>query len=206
MIAALKILGPKTLLRLILDEVKQTSEAGSASYIYDIAMALVGAPDVTNLPPVPPQTLLNDTSQQASSAQTRVSLRQMLRWEAEDCKKIQKTDHIMAEHVVRLYRKVEAQLHVVIPQAPALMQNDLGLGMDDTAATSLDNALAAAQGDVMVSDDTGMDLDLGPDPTDMGLDMGGADGGLGLGDDDIFGSLGPVGGGADLLDAWDDML
>ncbi|KAK9774220.1 putative Mediator of RNA polymerase II transcription subunit 5 [Seiridium cardinale] len=206
MIAALKMLGPKTLLRLILEEVKQTSDAGSASYIYDIATALVCAPDVTNVPPVPPPTMLHDPNQQASGAQMRVSLRQMLRWEAEDCKKIQKIDPVMAEHVVRLHRRVEAQLHVLIPQAPAMMQNDLGLGLDETAAASLDNALAAAQGDVMVPDDTGMDLDLGPDPTDMGLDMGGADGGLGLGDDDIFGSLGPVGGGDDLLDGWDAMM
>jgi mediator of RNA polymerase II transcription subunit 5 len=206
LIAALKLLGPKQLLRLILEEVRQTSEAGSASYIYDIAIALVCAPDATNVQSLPPPSLLNDPNQQASPARMRIGLQQMLRWEAEDCKKIQKLDPVMAEHVVRLYRKVEAQLHVVVPEAPTLMQNDLGLDLDENTAGSLDDALAAAQGDVMVPDDTGMDLDLGPDPSDMGLDMGGADGGLGLGDDDIFGSLGPVGGGADLLDGWDTML
>ncbi|ETS80121.1 hypothetical protein PFICI_07650 [Pestalotiopsis fici W106-1] len=207
MIAALKMLGPRQLLRLILDEVKQSySEAGSASYAYDIAMALVCAPDVTNQPPAPPPALMNDPNQQASSIQKRVALRQMLRWEAEDCKKIQKVDPALAEHIVRLHRKVEAQMHIVIQPAPAMMQTDLSLGLDENAAASLDDALAAAQGDVMVANDTGMDLDLGPDPSGMGLDMGGADGGLGLGDDDIFGSLGPVGGGADLLDGWDTML
>lgn len=216
MIAALKLLEAKPLLRLILDEVKQTTEAGSASYIYDIATTLICAPDVTNLPPLPPPTLLNDPGQQVSSTQTRVSLRQMLRWEAEDCKKIQKIDPVMAEHVVRLHRKVEAQLHVVLPQAPTLLQNDdLGLGLDQATANSLDNALVAGQSDVMAPEDTGMDLDLGPGPADMGdmdlgmdmdMDMGGGDGGLGMGDDDIFGSLGPVGDGTDLLDGWDSML
>lgn len=207
MLAALKMLGPKQLLRLILDEVKQIySGAGSDSYAYDIAMALVCAPDVTNQPPTPPSQLMNDPSQQVPSAQKRVSLRQMLRWEAEDCKKIQKVDPALAEHIVRLHRKVEAQMHIVIQPAPAMMQTDLSLGLDENAAASLDDALAAAQGDVMGTNDAGMDLDLGPDPSGMGLDLGGADGGLGLGDDDIFGSLGPVGGGADLLDSWDAML
>ncbi|KAH8197355.1 hypothetical protein TruAng_008485 [Truncatella angustata] len=203
MIFALKTLGAKRLLQLIMDEVKLTSEAGSASYIYDIAVSLICAPDVTNLPPPLSQ---GDPTLSTSSTQPRLSLRQVLRWQAEDCKKIQKTDPVAAEHIVRLFRRVEAQMHIVIPQAPTLMQEDLGLGLDDNAATSLDG-LAATQGDVMVPDDTGMDLDLGAGAADMGLDMGVGDGGLGLGgDDDIFGSLGPVGDGTDLLDGWDGML
>lgn len=207
MIAATKMLGPKQLLRLILEEVKQSyTEAGSASYAYDVAMALVCAPDVTNQQPAPPPALMNEPEQQSISLQKRVGLRQMLKWEAEDCKKIQKVDSAMAEHVVRLHRKVEAQMHIVIQPAPAMMQTDLTLGLDENAAASLDDAIAAAQGDVMMPNDTSMDLDLGPDPHGMDLDMSGADGGLGMGDDDIFGSLGPVGGGSDLLDGWDAML
>jgi mediator of RNA polymerase II transcription subunit 5 len=206
MIAGLKILGPKRLLHLILDEVKQNSDAGSNGVVYDIAIALICAPDVTNLAPSLPPSLLGDPSQQAMPVQMRVSLRQALRWEAEDCKKIQKSDPVMAEHVVRLYRRVEAQL--VMPPPPELIQNDLGLGLDGNAAASIGDALAVAQGDpmdamdAMVTDDGAMSLDLGPGPADMGLDMGSADGGLGL-DDDIFGSLGSIGGATDLLDGWD---
>ncbi|KAI1849465.1 hypothetical protein JX266_004960 [Neoarthrinium moseri] len=203
-IVASKLLGPRRLLELILDEVKQVTDAANDSVVYDIAVALICALDVTN--PAPPSLpLLGDPSQQVSHVQTRISLRQMLRWEAEDCKKIQKFDPIMAEHVVRLYRRVEAQM--VMPQAPAMIQqNDLGLDLDGNAAASLDDAIAAAQGDSMVADDTAMDLDLGAGPPDLGLDMS-ADGGLGLGDDDIFGSLGSVGNGADFnIDQWSSML
>lgn len=203
MIAGLKILGPKRLLYLILDEIKQTSDAGSNGVIYDIAVALICAPDVTNLPPMLPPSLLGDPSQHTVPVQTRVSLRQALRWEAEDCKKIQKSDPVMAEHVVRLYRRVEAQM--VMPQAPEMIQNDLGLGLDGSAAASISDALAVAQGDAMVTEDATMGLDLGGGPVDMGLDMGTGDGGLGI-DDDIFGSLGSIGNGTDLLDGWDGTI
>jgi mediator of RNA polymerase II transcription subunit 5 len=200
-LAALKILGPKRLLHTILDEVKLQTDAGSGSVVYDIATALVCAPDVTNMHPEAPQSLLGDSSHHMLPAQTRISLRQALRWEAEDFKKIQKVDPIMAENVVRLYRKVEAQL--VMPQAPEILQSDLTLGLDENAAASLDDAIAAAQGDAMVTDDASMSLDLGAGSVDMTLDDAS---GLGLGDDDIFGSLGGVGNSADLLDGWDGML
>ncbi|KAH8664059.1 mediator complex subunit Med5 [Xylariales sp. PMI_506] len=200
-LAAIKIMGPKRLLQLILEEVKQQTEAGSASVVYDVAIAMVCAPDVTNVQPVPSSSLMGDPAHQMSSSQSRVSLRQILKWEAEDCKKIQKSDPVMAEHVVRLYRKVEAQM--VLPPPPEIIQNDLGLSLDDNAAASLNDALAVAQGDGLVTDDTSMHLDLGTGSVDMNLDMGSADGGLGLGDDDLFGSLSGVGSSTDLLDGWD---
>jgi mediator of RNA polymerase II transcription subunit 5 len=204
-LAALKILGPKRLLHTILEEVKQQTDAGSGSVVYDIATALVCAPDVMNMHPQTPPSLLSDPSHQILPVQTRIGLRQTLRWEAEDFKKIQKSDPIMAETVVRLYRRVEAQL--VMPQPPEMLQGDLSLGLDETAAASLGDAIAAAQNDAMVTDDTAMNLDLGTGSVDMNLDMGPNDGSvLGLGDDDIFGSLGDVGDASDLLDGWDGML
>ncbi|KAI0122965.1 mediator complex subunit Med5 [Xylariales sp. AK1849] len=208
---ALKILGPRRLLYAILDEVKSQTDVGSGSVVYDVAVALICAPDVTNIHPLPPPSLPSDPSQHISPTQIRVSLRQMLKWEAEDCKKIQKSDPIMAEHVVRLYRKVEAQL--VMPQAPEILQNDLALGLDQNAAASLGDALAAAQGDGLVTEDTSMNLDLGAGAADMNLDLASADAtgldlgdhGLGLGDNDIFGDLGGMDS-ADLMDGWDSML
>ncbi|KAK8110423.1 uncharacterized protein PG998_006880 [Apiospora kogelbergensis] len=208
MLVALKVLGPKRFLQVLLEEVKQQTEAGSASIVYDVATALVCAPDVTNIPPPPPPTMLGDPTQQVTPPQARVSLRQALRWEAEDFKKIQKSDPVMAEIVVRLYRRVETQM--VMPEPPQMLQNDLSLGIDESAAASLGDALAAAGNDGLVTDDgnTGMDLDLGG-PGDMNLDMTSTgSGGLGVGDDDIFGNLGSLGGGADIMDGmdgWDSM-
>ncbi|KAK8041323.1 Mediator of RNA polymerase II transcription subunit 5 [Apiospora phragmitis] len=163
MLVALKILGPKQFLQVVLEEVKQQTEAGSASIAYDVATALVCAPDVTNIPPPPAPTMLGDpTHQMSPPLQTRVSLRQALRWEAEDFKKIQKSDPVMAEIVVRLYRRVETQM--VMPEPPQMLQNDLSLGIDESAAASLGDALAAAGNDGLVTDDASanhMDLDLG---------------------------------------------
>ncbi|ORY71831.1 mediator complex subunit Med5 [Pseudomassariella vexata] len=201
-LAAIKLLGPKRLLRLILEEVRQQTDAGSGSVAYDVATALICAPDVTNVTPPPPPTLLSDPNQHPSPVQSRVTLRTALRWEVEDFKKIQKSDPAMAETVVRLYRRVEAQL--LMPQPAEMLQNDLGLGLDQGAAASLGEALAAAQGDGLVTDDTNVNLDLGDGTADIKFDMGSGNstGGLDLGtDDDIFG----VGNGADLLEGWDGM-
>ncbi|KAK8047744.1 Mediator of RNA polymerase II transcription subunit 5 [Apiospora saccharicola] len=215
MLVALKILGPKRFVQVVLEEVKQQTEAGSASIVYDVATALVCAPDVTNIPPPPPPppALLGDpTHQMSPPLQTRVSLRQALRWEAEDFKKIQKSDAVMAEHVVRLYRRAETQM--VMPEPPQMsLQNDLSLGIDESAAASLGDALAAAEnqglGVGVGADDANaahMDLDLGG-PGDMNLDMTSTgSGGLGVSDDDIFGNLGSLGNGTDLdLGGWDSM-
>ncbi|KAK7966024.1 mediator of RNA polymerase II transcription subunit 5 [Apiospora aurea] len=207
MLVALKILGPKRFLQVILEEVKQQTDAGSASIVYDVATALVCAPDVTNIPPPPAPAMLGDpTHQMPPPMQTRVSLRQALRWEAEDFKKFQKSDPVMAEIVVRLYRRVETQM--VMPEPPQMLQNDLSLGIDESAAASLGDALAAAGNDGLVTDDAStnhMDLDLGG-PGDMNLDMTSTgSGGLGVSDDDIFGNLGSLGNGTDLLDGWDSM-
>ncbi|KAK8017519.1 mediator of rna polymerase ii transcription subunit 5 [Apiospora rasikravindrae] len=207
MLVALKILGPKRFLQVVLEEVKQQTDAGSASIVYDVATALVCAPDVTNIPPPPAPAMLGDpTHQMSPPLQTRVSLRQALRWEAEDFKKIQKSDPVMAEIVVRLYRRVETQM--VMPEPPQMLQNDLSLGIDESAAASLGDALAAAGNEGLVTDDASanhMDLDLGG-PGDMNLDMTSTgSGGLGVSDDDIFGNLGSLGNGTDLLDGWDSM-
>lgn len=192
-LAALKLLGPKRLLRLILEEVKQQTDAGSGSVVYDVAIALICAPDVTNIQPPALPSLLGDPSQQPIPIQSRVSLRQMLRWEAEDFKKLQKVDPVMAEHVVRLYRKVETQM--LMPQPAEMLQGDLALGLDENAAGSMDGL--PAQGDSLDG--------LGGGAGGMSLDMTSANnaGGLDLGgDDDIFSSLGGVGDSADLLDGW----
>ncbi|KAI1367535.1 mediator of RNA polymerase II transcription subunit 5 [Xylaria arbuscula] len=201
-LAAHRILGARRLLSIILEEVKQQTDTSSCSIMYDIATALICAPDATNVPPPAVMTLLVDPNNPPLVPQTRISLREALKSEAEDFKTIQSSDPAMAEHIVRLYRRVEAQ--AMLPQpTETMLQAGLGLGLDSNAAA----ALAVAQGDGLVAGDGNLSLNLGNAGSDMGL-TGGADSGGGLDfgtDDDIFGNLGGNGSGADLLEGWDGM-
>ncbi|RYO98619.1 hypothetical protein DL764_007041 [Monosporascus ibericus] len=234
-LAALRILGAKRLLHVILDEVKQQTEAGSGSVVYDVATALVCAPDVTNMPP-PPEMLAPALHHHAHNhvhhappppppvipPHTRISLREALKFEAEDFKAIQqRSDAAMAEHAVRLYRRVEAQLLPAPPQptaaeAEAMLQDALG-GMNDAFPPDASSSAAAAQGGDDINHQhhhldlgAGNEMNLGGAGDGSGAGGGpgssAAGGGLDLGDDDIFGGLGGVGGGADLLNGWDDIL
>ncbi|KAL7625777.1 mediator complex subunit [Parahypoxylon ruwenzoriense] len=204
MLAALKMLGAKRLLHVILEEVKVQTENGHESIAHDVATALICAPDVSNMPPPAELALFVDSNHPIVPPQLRISLRVALKFEAEDCKTIQKSDPAMAEIVVRLHRKVEAQL-LMPPPAESMLQGDLSLGLDGNAA-ALGDALAAAQNDGLVADDGNMNLDLGASSgNDMSLG-GTADssGGLDFGTDDgMFGGLGTGGSSADLLEGWD---
>lgn len=198
-LAAHRMLGARRLLHLILDEIKQHTDAGSGGVIYDIATALICAPDATNMPPPSAMTLLVDPNNPPVTPQTRLSLRMALKFEAEDFRIIHKSDPVLAEHVVRLYRRVEAQLMTPQPEDP-MLQGRLDLGIDeDTHA-----ALSTVQGDGLVTSDGNMNLNMGNAGSEMGL-VSGADstGGLDFGtDDDIFGNLGAGGNGTDLLEGW----
>jgi len=196
MLVALKLLGAKRVLGILLEELKAHNESDTAAVAYDVATALVCAPDVST------EVLVAAASFSATPhgepQQRRTSLRVALKAEADDWKRIQKTDAPMAETVVRLYRRVEAQM-VPPPEPPQMLQaDDLGvLGASDMA---LGNAMAA----VVVADANmdSMSLDTtGLDGTGMDLSMGGGDlgglasatgstGGLDLNNDDIFGNLG----------------
>lgn len=185
-----KVLGAKHVLRVILEAVRGHSEGGAASLVYDIATAMVCAPD-------PAAQSIGIGSQKP------LSLREALKTEAEDCKKIQKDDSAMAEIVVRLHRRVEEQL--VIPQA-VLQPADMTLALDGDS-TALGDAMVAAAAASGVGADA-----LGVDPLGLDMSMGGADltlggpstdSGLdGSGDADLFGGLD---GDMNVFDGWDTM-
>lgn len=200
-IAALRMMGAKRVLHLIYDEVRHQAELGSGSVAYDIATALICAPDVTNGAQASAVSFLDETGNMPVPAQHRLSLRDVLKSEAEECGKLQKTEAAQAELVVRLYRRVEAQLAMAQPaglQAEAMLPGDLGLGLEGTAG-SLENAMAAAAaaaaaGDVqsvgMSVDNVSLELSMGGMGSDMGLgDAGSAGVSLDLSADDMFGSL-----------------
>ena len=198
---ALEICGSKRVLAVILDEVRQQSEAGADGVAHDVATALICAPNATTetSSALPLQNAFGSATTGLNSSQRCMQgLRDALRAEADDCRKIQKTNPLMADIIVRLHRRVEMQLtppatQTVLPDA----NMTLGLDSDQEA---LNHAMAAAGVSTVVQGD-GLDvdgsvLDMG-DMSDMGglpdlTGLGGAsvtgdlDGG---GGDDIFGGL-----------------
>ncbi|KAI1444652.1 Med5-domain-containing protein [Annulohypoxylon stygium] len=200
-LVALKMHGARRFLYTILEEVKSHTEAGHGSIAHDVATALICAPDVTNMPPPGETALMVDSSNHPMvPQQLRISLRAALKAEAEDCKTIHKTDPMMAEIIVRLYRKVEAQMHMP-PSTESMLQGELdNLGLGENAAALGDALAAAAQNDGL-ADEASMNLDLSG-----GSDMGHLDSGHGGLDfssaDDMFGDL-TSGAAANLLDSWD---
>lgn len=209
LILAVRLLGAKRLLATITEELRQQAEAGNDGAAYDVAIALICAPDVTNDPDplqAPAMPSLDESGNVPALQQRRTTLRQALKSEAEEWKKIEKSDPVLAEMAVRLYRRAEAQM--ATPQEASMLQPDLALG----------DAIAAAAAAAAAEADGGVDGGLGGlDATGVGgLDLGGAGGDLNLGgsvadsagglggldDQDIFGDLT---GGSDFLDGWSDM-
>ncbi|KGQ05737.1 Mediator of RNA polymerase II transcription subunit 5 [Beauveria bassiana D1-5] len=197
LITGLRIIGPSRLLRLIMEEIRQQSELGNASIVYDVAAALIAATDPTNEAPPGPNLLDTAGTMQATPPPQRPQgLREALKTAAEGCKRLQKHDQFLAEATVRLHRML-----LVVPQPQAMLQTTdmpLDLGGDAMAAAA---AAAAAVGadpmsvdglDTTGLDTTGLDLGLG---ADMGLSGGGSDG-------DLFGGLDTS---LDMFDGWDSM-
>ncbi|KAI8714275.1 Mediator of RNA polymerase II transcription subunit 5 [Fusarium sp. LHS14.1] len=180
MLAALKLLGSKRLLHVILEEVRQQTEAGNANSVYDVATSLICAPDAAKDAPV---GMLDANGNMPPTLQRQRTLREMLKAEAEGCKKLQKKDAALAEIVVRLHRRVE--MLMVMPETQAMLQ---------TADMALGDAMAAAasgvQGDSM-SVDNMLDVGMGGVPSDLGLGPASAGGSLDpSGDNELFGAFG----------------
>jgi mediator of RNA polymerase II transcription subunit 5 len=163
----IEILGGKRLLNTIVDEVKTQSEQGNSGVVFDIAVAMIAAPDPASWEPDP---LAVHTTQ---PLQRRMTLREVLKIEAASAPKLHKTEPLHADTIVRLYRKVEAQLNMPMPQE--LGDLDGGVGIDAGLQEALDGA-------------AGMDLGgMG----DHGLGGGGVDGMGGLdGSDGLGGGMG----------------
>lgn len=212
-LVGLRQLGAKRVLYAILEELKQQTEAvsGSVAYGYDVAVALVCAPDVTNTGgstaanAAAAPSLLDQAAAGAAPQQRRLTLREALRWAAEEWKKVQKTDPALAEVIVRLHQRVEKQLAPVA----ALHHHHPSIHLVDPAgvmgAANDAAAMAGVAGDPMAGVDSAAvvaGLDLSGDAGDLGL--GGAAVDLGLGVDVGSSSAGGLGdwGSLDLND-WD---
>ncbi|KAG6084957.1 hypothetical protein E4U15_001437 [Claviceps sp. LM218 group G6] len=177
LMAMTRVAGAKRTLRLLVDEVRTQSEAGSASIVYDVVGAMICAPDVTNEPP-PAKGMLDATGHAPFTSGRPLTLRQMLALWAEQARALQKKDAAFADIVVRLHRRVEA--HMVLPPPQAMLEApgiQLDLTVGESGLGDVD-AMAAAGGGV---DSVGLDMGLGAPGNAGGMDT--------TGDGDLFGGL-----------------
>lgn len=201
MIAACRIAGTSTVLRMMVEEIRHQSETANASVAYDVVAALVCAPDATNEPPAAP-SLLDAAGPMAPVMQRRLTLREVLKSEAEKCRELQKKDATLAEIFVRLHRRVEAQM--ALPQPQVMLEAQLDL---NGASGGLGDAMAAAAagvpGDGMAVDGVGLGMGMGGMSSDMGLGGPGSGGGLdATTDGDLFGGIDTS---MDMFNGWDGM-
>ena len=228
-LVAVKMLGAKRVLAILLEELKSyASDPAQAGIAYDVVTAIICAPDVTNdrslaansnsstnnpadnnnnnnNNPSDPnvQQPSQQNKQQPPQGRGRLSLCDALKYEADDWKELQKNDPLMTETVVRLYRRVEAQMALPPPgvtaaaaaAAAAMLQPpELGaLGV----SVGVGGEMALDQMEGMVLDGAGLGTGLvgvegGMEGLVGGLGVGSGIEGLGVGGgagDDIFGGL-----------------
>lgn len=213
-ILGIKLMGPRRVLRMILEEVRRRHSDPStghdnnnptsapptnmAAVVNDVATALICCPDVTNEPPAP---AIDGTQSLLPQPQRLLTLREMLRMEADRCREIHKEDPLLADIVVRLHRRVEAQMEFSQPApdgagdvmggtnqadmaaAAAAIDNNGGNDAADGGAGEMSlDAMAAMQGDPAAA--------MGLDMSSLdGLGGHGGDGDAGAGDADLFGGL-----------------
>lgn len=178
-LVGLKLLGARRLLGAILDEVRAQDEAGNGPVVLDVATTLVCAPDATSWDPPRSMAILGDANP-ITPLQRRMNLREALKIEAEHAPKLHKSDTFLAETVIRLHRRVEAQMAV---QQQAMMAHD-AMGSLDAAALDavLDDAMVGGMvdGGQSIEDVMNAQTDL------MSGLIGGPDGM----DEDLFNGLG----------------
>ncbi|KAK4219452.1 putative mediator of RNA polymerase II transcription subunit 5 [Rhypophila decipiens] len=149
-LAAIKMLGSKLLLSVLLEELKAQTELGNESVAYDVITSVICAPDTNNTFFTMSPSTDHDpaTQQQQCQQQRRMTLRGALKNEAEDWNRIQKTspDPLAVETIVRLYRRVETQM---TPLPPPVHQVDANANMNAMLDSAAAVAVAAATAEMV---------------------------------------------------------
>lgn len=102
LLAAVQMLGAKPVLEALLDEIIKSLTAGPPDVLLDITTTLITAPTAADFPPT--HTIGPTTPK------PRLSLRDALSTASNDAYSLSKTNAPRAEIMVRLHRRVEAQL------------------------------------------------------------------------------------------------
>jgi mediator of RNA polymerase II transcription subunit 5 len=199
-----RVLGAPIVLKILLAEIKEQTEnpTGAAAVALDIATALVCAPKSENSPIVYTWPTSPAPAQHTHQSK-RLNLREALSLENERATEIIKKDTSLAETIVRLHRRVEAQSTITVVALPELssqipnsevqqMLNSIAAGAPQNADVPQQPSLDMTQDatslvDIGVGDADAMQMDFVAGGDDM---VGLLDGGGSLNpEDDVFGDL-----------------
>lgn len=153
--ASMKILGASKTLRAIVEEIKAQTEAGNGAASLDIGVSLICAPTIENSP-----VQVDITT--SAHPRTRLNLREMLREEFDNAASLVTTDLMYAETIVRLHRRVEAQLLAIAQVGLPTAQIDIpNVGIVDvqTQNAELDKALNDAAAATIAAASTDLQAD-----------------------------------------------
>lgn len=151
---SLKIMGTHRALRAIIDEIRAQTDAGNGAAALDIGVSIVCAPLVEDSPI--PIDWVSSPLPQPPPQRTRLNFREMLKHEFDNAASLVATDALTAETIVRLHRRVEAQLTSMSAtslQAPTLnlptvnitdmqshtISDDISKAIDDAAAADIED-------------------------------------------------------------------
>jgi mediator of RNA polymerase II transcription subunit 5 len=191
--ASLKILGAYKVLRAIVDELKAQTEAGNGAVALDIAVSIICAPTVDDS--AIPVTWVGSSIAAPHPPRTRMNLREILKQEFDNAASLVATDPLTAETIVRLHRRVEAQLTSIgetgLHRQGSIMNNLPSVSITDMQSQSIPADLTKAIDDAaaatMVDDIPDMDNKAlqrsmeeltgadGLDLSSIGMGTGGAD-------------------------------
>lgn len=151
---SVKVLGAYATLQAIVSEVKAQTEAGNGAAALDIATSIICAPAHEDSPI--PVNWVGSTIPAAPRPRTRQNMRELLKDSFDNAAHLVATDPLTAESIVRLYRRVEAQIaslgeSTLQSQGPVLslpgvnltgiqaqnMSDDINKAIDDAAAASI---------------------------------------------------------------------
>jgi mediator of RNA polymerase II transcription subunit 5 len=192
--ASLKILGADRVLRPILDELKAQTEAGNGAAALDIGVSIICAPTVDDSPI--PVDWISSLIPASHPPRTRMNLREMLKHDFDNAANLVGTDPLAAETIVRLHRRVEAQLasigetalqgQVPVMNLPSVNIADMqSQSISDDITKAIDDAAAASIADDITNMDNkalqrSMEELTGADGLDLSsIGMGTGDAGTG---------------------------
>lgn len=191
---AVSILGACKALRAIVEEVKAQTEAGNGASALDVGVSIICAPTVLASP------IAVDWAASSSPAppaqRTSANLREMLKQEFDLAANLVATDPLLAETIVRLHRRVEAQLASIGEGAlqgapniniPSVHLGDIqSQGIPDDINKAIDDAAAASiVDDISSMDNKALQRSMDELANSEGIDLTGI--GMGAGDGDASG-------------------
>lgn len=182
-------LGVYQAVRAIVDEVKVQTESGNGAAALDIGVSIICAPTVEDSPI--PIDWIGSSIPAPAAPRTRMNLREMLKHVFDNAAPMVTTDPSGAEALVRLHRRVEAQLASIGQpglQAPVIslpnvsindmqaqtINDDINQAMENAANASLANDLELPNMDKKALERSMEELtgSAGLDLSNMGMDTG----------------------------------